>query len=157
MSRATKRKHVFLEVLKDDISPPRENQQIVRVLRSRGNNLHEVQSPDNSVFLVSMPTKYRKLIWVRRGDYVMVEAIPEGDKVKAEIVRILNQKDIKYFKQENIWPFEVDSHDLASKDSEGDIFINPNKPMCSDPSDTDSSEDSSEDSLADSSENSSED
>lgn len=145
MSRATKRKHVLLEVLRDDFSPPNENQQIVRVLSSRGNNLHEVQSSDNSVFLVSMPTKFRRNVWVRRGDYVLVEPISEGDKVKAEIVRILTQKHIKYFKEENVWPFEDSNQELANENTDDDIFINTNKPDFSDQSDTNSSEDASED------------
>lgn len=142
MSRATKRKHVLLEVLQDDYSSPNENQQIVRVLNSRGNNLHEVQATDKSVFLVSMPTKFRRNVWVKRGDYVLVEPIPEGDKVKAEIIRILTNKHIKYFKEENVWPEEFTVED-KSKSSEDNLFVNTNKPEFSDPSDTSSSEDSS--------------
>jgi hypothetical protein len=36
-----------------------------------------------------MPNKFRKNVWVKRGNYCIVEPIEEGDKVKAEIVRIL--------------------------------------------------------------------
>lgn len=145
MSKATKRKHVLLEVLQDDFSPPNENQQIVRVLNSRGNNLHEVQTTDKSVFLVSMPTKFRKNVWVKRGDYILVEAIPEGVKVKAEMVRILTNEHVKYFKKENLWPQEFSTEDRNEKSVDG-IFVNTNKPEISDSdlSDTDSSKDSSE-------------
>ena len=49
---------------------------------------------------VSMPTKFRKNVWIKRGDFVMVQPIDEGDKVKAEIVHILMDKHhIKYIKQ----------------------------------------------------------
>ena len=34
-----------------------------------------------------MPSKFRKNIWVKRGDYFVVTPIEEGDKVKAEIAR----------------------------------------------------------------------
>lgn len=145
MSRATKRKHVLLEVLQDDFSAPTEKQQIVRVLNSRGNNLHEVEAADKSVFLVSMPTKFRRNVWVKRGDFVIVEPIEEGDKVKAEIARIVTSRHIKYFKEEKVWP---EGFNLEERDSqEDDIFENTNKPRFSesDQSDSDSSESSSED------------
>lgn len=42
MSKVTKRKHVMNEALWDDYELPKENQSIVKVLKSKGNNLHEV-------------------------------------------------------------------------------------------------------------------
>lgn len=49
MSKATKRKHVVKEV--EDFCVPTESQSIVRIVESRGNNLHEVIDPvgDRSV------------------------------------------------------------------------------------------------------------
>jgi probable RNA-binding protein EIF1AD len=90
MSRVTRLKHVQRELESDDLSLPTERQQIVRVVSSKGNNLHEVESElAEENFLVSMPMKYRKNVWIKRGDFVLVEPIQEGEKVKAEIVRIL--------------------------------------------------------------------
>jgi hypothetical protein len=37
------------------------------------------------------------------GDYVLVEDIEEGDKVKAEIVQILLKDNIKYIRSKNCW------------------------------------------------------
>jgi hypothetical protein len=37
------------------------------------------------------------------GDYVLVEDIEEGDKVKAEIVQILLKDNIKYIRSQNYW------------------------------------------------------
>lgn len=134
MSRATRRKHVQLEVLQDDFSMPTPNQQIVKIMSSRGNNLHEVQAEDNSTFLVSMPNKFRKNVWVRRGNFVLVEPIAEGDKVKAEIVRVLTAEHVKYFKQDGVWPSGFDDgkpqnesggQDLSDED--GDLFVNTNR------------------------------
>ncbi|KAG5883917.1 hypothetical protein JTB14_032140 [Gonioctena quinquepunctata] len=141
MSKATKRKHVLLEVLQDDFSPPTENQQIVRVLNSRGNNLHEVEAIDKSVFLASMPTKFRKNVWVKRGDFVLVEPIEEGDKVKAEMVRILTHKHIKQFKKDKVWPKELDDSEQEESDEEG-LFVNTNRPTVSSESDASDSESS---------------
>ncbi|KAJ8964907.1 hypothetical protein NQ317_005119 [Molorchus minor] len=137
MSRATKRKHVLLEVLQDDFSSPTEKQQIVRILSSRGNNLHEVEASDKSVFLVSMPTKFRKNVWVKRGDFVLVEPIEEGDKVKAEIVRILTREHVKSFKKDNVWPKEFDEGNCKESDGD-DLFVNTNRPRISDSDSSDS-------------------
>lgn len=164
MSKITKRKHVMKEMQTDDFDAPESNQHIVRILGSRGNNLHEVESAepiaidDNNVsdgddtenayhFLVSMPTKFRKNVWVKRGDFVIVESIDEGDKVKAEIVRILTPQHIKEFTKMGIWPekfstkgnnehryhqssyYANDSNDPThtDDDDDDDLFVNTNR------------------------------
>lgn len=125
MSRATKRKHVIREVLLDDLELPTDNQEVVRVLSSRGNNLHMVEDATASQFLVSMPTKFRRNVWIKRGDFVLVEPILEGDKVRAEIVRILTAEHVKFFQANNQWPEQF----LERKDSEekDDLFVNTNR------------------------------
>ncbi|CRL00835.1 CLUMA_CG014087, isoform A [Clunio marinus] len=107
MSRVVKLKHVKREIELDDFSQPTDNQEIVKIISSKGNNLHEVESAlGMNKFLVSMPTKFRKNVWIKRGNFVIVERIPEGDKVKAEIVRILTDEHIKEFTKDGIWPKE---------------------------------------------------
>ncbi|KAJ0002556.1 hypothetical protein NQD34_007705 [Periophthalmus magnuspinnatus] len=103
MSQATKRKHVVKEVLGDFVMPT-GNQQIVKVIGSRGNNLHEIVTADGDSFLVSMPTKFRKNIWIKRGDFVIVDPIEEGEKVKAEISFILYKDHIQYLQKQQLWP-----------------------------------------------------
>ena len=100
MSRSTKRKHVTRE-LEEDLSVPTESQSIVQLIESRGNNLHEAMDATGDRFLISMPPKFRKSIWVKRGDFVIIEPIPEGDKVKGEIVKILTRVRIFYLKKLN--------------------------------------------------------
>jgi probable RNA-binding protein EIF1AD len=51
-----------------------------------------------------MPTKFRKNVWIKRGNYVLVETIEEGSKVKAEIVRVLTDDHQKEFSKHGIWP-----------------------------------------------------
>ncbi|KAI9586265.1 probable RNA-binding protein EIF1AD [Glossina fuscipes] len=106
MSGVTKRKHVLREMLEDDYELPKDGQQIVRIIASRGNNLHEVETADTETenFLVTMPTKFRKSVWVKRGDFILVEPIEEGDKVKAEICKILTAEHIKEYIKAGIWP-----------------------------------------------------
>lgn len=159
MSKVTKRKHVMKEMETDFFDPPAPNQQIVRIICSRGNNLHEVESaepiqitvtsdenPENTEvtttnrFLVSMPTKFRKNVWVKRGDFVIVEPIEEGDKVKGEIVRILTPPQIKQFTKDGIWPekftskndsepnkYEPEEFSDSESESDSDLFRNPNR------------------------------
>uniref|UniRef100_A0A023FH58 Probable RNA-binding protein EIF1AD n=1 Tax=Amblyomma cajennense TaxID=34607 RepID=A0A023FH58_AMBCJ len=153
MSQTTKIKHVTKEVLEDYVLP-KENQQIVRVLSGRGNNLHAVEDPSGTTYLVSMPVKFRKNIWIKRGDFVIVEPIEEGDKVKAEIQHILYRDQMKYIKEEGLWPkaFDNDSgkgdgNHASPKDSddEDDLFVNTNRPSVvyeeSDSSGTESDDD----------------
>ncbi|KAF9818142.1 hypothetical protein SFRURICE_003883 [Spodoptera frugiperda] len=117
MSRVTKRKHVMGEDTWNDEELPKENQSIVKVLKNRGNNLHAVITPTGEEYLVSMPTKFRKNIWVRRGSFLVVEPIPEGGKVKAEIVKIMNKTSITYYKEKKVWPKEFDD---IQETSDGD-------------------------------------
>lgn len=64
----------------------------------------QVITADGEEFLASMPLKFRKHVWIKRGDYVVTEPIPEGNKVKAEIVRILMKDHIRHLRQCNMWP-----------------------------------------------------
>lgn len=114
MSSTTKKKHVCREVL-DEYVLPSGAQEIVRVAAGRGNNLHEVVDASGKSFLVSMPTKFRKSVWIKRGDFVIVEPIEEGDKVQAEIIAILYRDQIRYIKRENMWPAAFDLNDNVDK------------------------------------------
>lgn len=89
MSVATKRKYVFQEF--NDMNLPTDSQIIVRIIQARGDNLHEVVTSAGEQYIVSMPTKFRHNIWVKRGDYIVIEPIVEGKKVKGEIVKILTK------------------------------------------------------------------
>ena len=136
MSQSTKRKHVTKEVL-DEFRLPQNNEKIVQIIAGRGNNLHEVFDPSGqsttevtsnqeltiNKYLVSMPTKFRKNVWIKRGDFVVVEPIIEGDKVKAEIVQILYKEQIKYIKNQGQWPPQF----LENKDNESNNLVNQQK------------------------------
>ncbi|XP_069568253.1 probable RNA-binding protein EIF1AD [Brachyistius frenatus] len=145
MSQATKRKYVIQEVLGDFVTPT-GNQQIVKVTRSRGNNLHEAITAQGETFLVSMPTKFRKNIWIKRGDYVIVDPIAEGEKVKAEISFILYKDQIQNLQKQQLWPEgfmvvqpaqvqtnkrqekdEKDEEFSYSEDDDSDLFVNTNR------------------------------
>ncbi|XP_048477316.1 probable RNA-binding protein EIF1AD isoform X2 [Rhincodon typus] len=133
MSQATKRKHVVKEVL-GDYDPPSEIQQIVRVLGSPGNNLHEVETAQGERFLASMPTKFRKNIWIKRGDFLIVDPIQEGEKVKAEINSILYKEHIKQLRKDGLCNTKKDGSNRGSEEESGDdseddsdLFVNTNR------------------------------
>ncbi len=42
-----------------------------------------------------MPNKFRKSVWVKRGDFVLVTPIQEGGKVKAEIKAVLYKEQVR--------------------------------------------------------------
>ncbi|XP_062856735.1 probable RNA-binding protein EIF1AD [Trichomycterus rosablanca] len=151
MSKATKRKHVVKEVLGEFVTPS-EKQQIMRILGTNGNNLHDAVTDSGERFLLSMPTKFRKNIWIKRGDFVIVDPIEEGDKVKGEISFILYRDHIQYLRKLGVWPkgFKVDGesgdrkqevqkdendceeqeedeHSNSDSDDDGDLFVNTNR------------------------------
>lgn len=136
----------------DDDELPKENQSIVKVLKNRGNNLHAVITPTGEEYLVSMPTKFRNNIWVGRGSYIVVEPIPEGDKVKAEVVKIMNKNSIKYYKEKNVWPKEFDdAQPEMSDEDDDDMFANCNRDpaYCNSDTDSDDDDDDSSDNMSD--------
>ncbi|KAM8969489.1 probable RNA-binding protein EIF1AD isoform X1 [Antechinus flavipes] len=149
MSQATKRKHVVQEVLGEHMVPS-DQQQIVRVLGTPGNNLHEVETAQGQRFLVSMPSKYRKNIWIKRGDFLIVDPIEEGEKVKAEISFVLCKDHVRSLQKEGLWPEafsevaekqsnsrnrppqpelpgETQSSEDDSSEDDSDLFVNTNR------------------------------
>jgi len=156
MSSATKRKHVTRDVVQN-FTLPQDDESIVQVVAGRGNNLHEVKTQTGETFLVSMPTKFRKNVWIKRGDFVVVKPIEEGDKVKAEILTILYKEQIKYIKAENQWPEgfeskieeqeegveevkEKGSDEEEDSEDDSDLFQNTNRPIYSESESSDESE-----------------
>lgn len=125
MSKTMKRKHLQRQALLDEITHLNENQEIVKIINSPGNNLHEAENSQGNVFLVSMPSKFRKSVWVKRNDFAIVESIEEGDKVKAEVVEILNTEKIKALKAEGQWPQRFCNKN--EQEQHGDLYENNNR------------------------------
>jgi len=157
MSKATKRKHVTREVV-EEFRLPSEDEKIVKVVGGRGNNLHEVSDQHGESFLVSMPTKFRKNVWIKRGDFVLVSPIPEGDKVRGEISTVLYKEQIKYLRSHSVWPSKFDNEpptdalksleikdtdkdSAESSDEDDDLFQNTNRPVYEDSSEESEEED----------------
>ncbi|XP_065340408.1 probable RNA-binding protein EIF1AD [Cloeon dipterum] len=126
MSKMTKKKYVYQEVedCNVEVAP---NHEVVKVLGCRGNNLHEVATAKGEKYLASMPTKFRRTVWVKRGDYVIVEHIEEGVKVKGEISRILYKDHINQLSKDGVWPEEFADAVVTKVQDSNDIFVNQNR------------------------------
>src|SRR4051812_27678897 len=64
MSRRRTTRQIVDDFETPTIEPPH---QIARVLGPRGKNLHEVEWVGGKTTLVTLPPKFRNLIWVKRG------------------------------------------------------------------------------------------
>lgn len=92
---------------------PKENEHIAQILGMRGSNLFEIQFPNEDQALTFLPMKFRKLIWIKRGDFVIVSGAEEdittadGGKgaVKFMIEHILYKDQIKNLKDKDLWPY----------------------------------------------------
>ncbi|KAL6744087.1 hypothetical protein Aduo_017059 [Ancylostoma duodenale] len=103
MSVSTKRRYITNKV-ESEYYTPVEGDIIAQVRSARGNNLHEVEDENGEMYVASMPSKFRKAVWIRRGQFVVLRPIEEGDKVKAEIEHVLDEENVLYIRSQNKWP-----------------------------------------------------
>ena len=99
----------------------------------------DVEQADGSELLCEIPSRFSKTIWMKRGDYLIVEAHGETkssssqkeSKVKATVVHVLQLDDIKQLKKDGDWPAEFDQQaaqkSSKSKMASGDLMANPNR------------------------------
>jgi len=84
-----------------------------------------------------MPTRFRRNVWIKRGDFVAIERIEEGVKVQGEIARILYKDHIDQLKKEGVWPAafaaqikekeETRENSDSDEDNDDDLFVNTNR------------------------------
>ncbi|KAI9297915.1 hypothetical protein K502DRAFT_346556 [Neoconidiobolus thromboides FSU 785] len=125
---------------------------IARVIEPRGKNLHlieyaiELVNPKDKTeaksenefesTLCQLPTKFRNMVWVKRGSYVVINLYEEKDgkgltegKVGGSIKEVLFPYHIKRLKIKQQWP-EVYDNEAEEKDEDEDEDIplgNPNR------------------------------
>ncbi|TYZ61666.1 hypothetical protein PybrP1_010665 [[Pythium] brassicae (nom. inval.)] len=111
-----------------DAPEPKENEQIVRVVGLRGGNLFEVADALGTRSLTLLPAKFRKLIWIKRGDFLIVASSDEaatGKKkkktaVSSNVEHILYKDQIKHLKSANLWPEAFDKQEETAAASAAD-------------------------------------
>jgi probable RNA-binding protein EIF1AD len=104
------RKGVTDEVLHGN-PVPEEGELVARVVGSRGGNVIEVFCGDNTEGLAVMPQKFRKLVWVKRGDFVIVsgastdiEVTNGSGAIRYRVKHILYKDQIRHIKNVGVWP-----------------------------------------------------
>eukprot|EP00750_Incisomonas_marina_P016725 INCI19308.1.p1 GENE.INCI19308.1~~INCI19308.1.p1 ORF type:complete len:223 (-),score=64.23 INCI19308.1:770-1438(-) len=132
VKRRTKyRKNVAQEL--DEFPELEEDDLFARVLGSRGGNLFDVESQDGVTALCRLPTRFRKMVWIKRGSYILVVQAADDVEVvngkgKAKVLfaakAILMDHQIKHFKRLGLWPEyfmtsdEIEESEQAIADAE---------------------------------------
>ena len=136
------RKHLTDNIL-TSLPEPTATSMVARVLGSRGGNIIEIELPvdkesDNDCSAASpnkvqsslalMPTKFHKLIWVKRNDFLIVTGAAgsyetsttgEEGKVQHMVSHILFREQVRHIKQVGMWPAAFQSAEV-NEDSEGE-------------------------------------
>jgi probable RNA-binding protein EIF1AD len=111
------RKHLTDSVL-HDLPEPKDDERIAKVVSTRGLNQFDIliASSASSIDeerkpqLAILPTKFHKLVWVKRGDFVIVQTGSDKDTKQDEggiryiITHILYKDQVKHLKSKNLWP-----------------------------------------------------
>ncbi|KAJ2156779.1 hypothetical protein GGF46_004963 [Coemansia sp. RSA 552] len=127
---------------------------VARVLGSRGQHLHEVSvarslvddkvaarlDPDGRdcfTTLAELPPRFRSVLWVKRGGYVLVDLSEQRtDKIGGEIAMVLLPAHIKQLRQAGRWPAQYsskpgsqgsDNDDSDHSNSDPLLRANPNR------------------------------
>ena len=129
------RKHLTDTVL-HDLPEPKDDERLAKVVATRGGNQFDIieAAPKDSSGkkivpqLAILPTKFRKLVWVKRGDFVIVRTVAEGDDNESDeaggirflIVHILYKEQIKHLKSIDLWPVhDVEFMTVLDGDDQG--------------------------------------
>lgn len=102
------RKHVTIQLEQEYPEPSKEdNEFIVRVVEVRGTNQVQVEYPNGEQILVMLPTKFRKLVWVKKGMYLIISTNVDSNKssikIKGIVKHVLQNHHISHLKKENLW------------------------------------------------------
>lgn len=141
------RKHLTDSVL-HDLPEPSSDERIAKVVGTRGLNQFDVLVASSSTstneqqrepVLAILPTKFHKLVWVKRNDYVIVQTGMESDKatygdddekeekatktneksgIRHMITHILYKDQVKHLKSQNLWPIDDSEFQEESRDAD---------------------------------------
>ena len=127
-------------VAEETLTPPDglpQGQKIARVKSAAGNNLYNLELPADhegeafSTILAELPSKFRSTIWIKRGNFVVVDATAladRGNKLGGEIVNIV--RDEKRWRKMKYWPkeFEKDKQEMYGGESDEEEDEGPKMP-----------------------------
>ena len=111
-----KRRSGYRKTVQDDVLHGLPNlgplDSIAAIVKGAGSNLFEVVFADGSHTLAMLPSKFRKLVWLKRGDYVIVSgadgttqtARGTAGAVTANVEHILYADAVRHLHVEGQWP-----------------------------------------------------
>jgi probable RNA-binding protein EIF1AD len=119
-----------------DYPIPSEKELIVQVVAPQGSNQLEVRTADGATALALLPTKYRRLVWVKRGDFLICSqsdteyetAAGAAGRVRFIVEHVLYPEQVSYLHTAGHWPAgfatgstetdPVTSHSAGSSDGD---------------------------------------
>lgn len=68
----------------------------------------QVELTDGSSSLALLPAKFRKKLWIRRGNFVIIERTPQAEgsgkgKISGSIEAVLSHDDVNEIRQRGLW------------------------------------------------------
>ena len=111
-----KRRSGYRKTVQDDVLHGLPNlgpsDSIAAIVKGAGSNLFELVFADGSHTLAMLPSKFRKLVWLKRGDYVIVSgadgttqtARGTAGAVTANVEHILYADAVRHLRAEGQWP-----------------------------------------------------
>jgi len=133
------RKHLLTNALTQVIDLTK-NQRIVKVIENKGQHIYLVEFSSGDTTLTLLPAKFRNTIWIKRGDYLIIEiAAPEKNfsgKIRSIIKHVLYTNQITHLKSTNNWPLIWDDNTKNKKETnniiisdidEDTVYVNPNR------------------------------
>ncbi|CAM9377175.1 unnamed protein product [Choristocarpus tenellus] len=96
----------------NSLPEPGDDEEIALVQAPRGSNIIEILLASGEQALAILPTRFRKLIWVKRGDFLIAStstgdfenSAGEAGKVRHRVEHILNKDQVKHLKKVGLWP-----------------------------------------------------
>ncbi|KAJ3320762.1 hypothetical protein HDV06_005055 [Boothiomyces sp. JEL0866] len=107
---------------------PTATQEIAKIKSIRGNQLFDCLLPDESEYLVQLPTQFINKVFVKLNGFVIIE-LEQNGKIDGNIVHVLFKEDIKNLKKLGLFPKEFDKQEQVEDDG---LFVNNNRIVDSD-------------------------
>lgn len=102
-----KPKRNIISAAEESSTPPTtltDTQSIARVLKAEGNSLYSCTLPNQKTILVELEARFRNVIWIKRGGYVLIDrkdADVRQNKIDGEIVNVV--RDERAWRKQSYW------------------------------------------------------
>jgi probable RNA-binding protein EIF1AD len=127
MGRTGMRRHQQAALAEETITPPEQlasSQIIGRICSKEGNHIYKCEVPGNEMkpklVLVQMETRFRGIVLVTVGNFVLIDLFAEEDKskntkIQGSIINIV--RDEKIWRKQNYWPAQFAKASSSTDDN----------------------------------------